>query len=119
MCVLTGRPKGYAFIEYADPNTALSAIRNLDGVDFNGRNLRVSYSNNSALKDVAREMGQVVHDSYQSGNCFTHPLLPQLIFNFVVFNCLRIQGAYHMHPRPLLMWWMPCSWMKHMTSSLL
>ena len=63
----TGRPKGYAFIEYADAATALSAIRNLDGADFNGRKLRVSYSNNSSLKDVARELGQVVHDSYQSG----------------------------------------------------
>jgi cleavage stimulation factor subunit 2 len=63
----TGRPKGYAFIEYADAATALSAIRNLDGADFNSRKLRVSYSNNSILKDVAREMGQVVHDSYQSG----------------------------------------------------
>lgn len=64
----TGRPKGYAFIEYADAATALSAIRNLDGADFNGRKLRVSYSNNSGLKDVAREMGHVVQDSYQSGS---------------------------------------------------
>lgn len=66
----TGRPKGYAFIEYADAATALSAIRNLDGTDFHGRKLRVSYSNNSSLKEVAREMGHDVHDSYQSGETF-------------------------------------------------
>jgi cleavage stimulation factor subunit 2 len=33
----TGRPKGYAFVEYDDPALALSAIRNLDGHDFNAR----------------------------------------------------------------------------------
>jgi cleavage stimulation factor subunit 2 len=33
----TGRPKGYAFVEYDDPALALSAIRNLDGHDFNTR----------------------------------------------------------------------------------
>mmetsp|Transcript_8838 Transcript_8838/g.9353 ORF Transcript_8838/g.9353 Transcript_8838/m.9353 type:complete len:250 (+) Transcript_8838:33-782(+) len=64
----TGRPRGFAFIEYDDAATALSAIRNLDGYDLNGRKLRVSYSNNSNLKDMARQMGQVVQDSYQSGN---------------------------------------------------
>jgi len=64
----TGRPRGYAFIEYADAATALSAIRNLDKREFNGRELRVSYSNNSNLKEVAREMGHVVQDSYQSGS---------------------------------------------------
>jgi cleavage stimulation factor subunit 2 len=33
----TGRPRGFAFIEYDDAATALSAIRNLDGYDFGGR----------------------------------------------------------------------------------
>lgn len=33
----TGRPRGFAFIEYDDAATALSAIRNLDGYDLNGR----------------------------------------------------------------------------------
>jgi cleavage stimulation factor subunit 2 len=31
----TGRPKGYAFIQYEDPALALSAIRNLNGVELN------------------------------------------------------------------------------------
>lgn len=33
----TGRPRGFAFVEYLDAATALSAIRNLDGYDLNNR----------------------------------------------------------------------------------
>ncbi|KAG5181230.1 hypothetical protein JKP88DRAFT_321470, partial [Tribonema minus] len=45
----TGKPKGYAFVEFEDSATALSAIRNLNGYECNGRQLRVNYSSNSAL----------------------------------------------------------------------
>ena len=37
----TGKPKGYAFCEYADAATALSAMRNLNGREWHGRTLRV------------------------------------------------------------------------------
>jgi cleavage stimulation factor subunit 2 len=37
----TGKPKGYGFCEYADVETALSAMRNLNGVEIGGRTLRV------------------------------------------------------------------------------
>ncbi|MFH4973814.1 hypothetical protein AB6A40_000523 [Gnathostoma spinigerum] len=37
----TGKPKGYGFCEYSDPQTAESAIRNLNGYELNGRQLRV------------------------------------------------------------------------------
>ncbi|XP_037082257.1 cleavage stimulation factor subunit 2-like [Pollicipes pollicipes] len=37
----TGKPKGYGFCEYRDPETALSAMRNLNGVELSGRQLRV------------------------------------------------------------------------------
>ena len=62
----TGRPKGFAFIEYSDANTALAAIRHLDGHELNNRKLRVSYSNNSNLKEIARSIGQVIPDIYQT-----------------------------------------------------
>jgi cleavage stimulation factor subunit 2 len=90
----TGRPKGYAFIEYADAATALSAIRNLDTRDFNGRKLRVSYSNNSSLKDVAREMGHVVQDSYQSGKLqrHTHLPMPQQLHFITPISPYNIKG---------------------------
>ncbi|KHJ82465.1 hypothetical protein OESDEN_17841 [Oesophagostomum dentatum] len=37
----TGKPKGYGFIEFLDVQTAELAIRNLNGYEVNGRQLRV------------------------------------------------------------------------------
>ena len=37
----SGKPKGYGFCEYKDQETALSAMRNLNGRELNGRALRV------------------------------------------------------------------------------
>ncbi|KAI8009820.1 Cleavage stimulating factor 64 [Camellia lanceoleosa] len=42
----TGKPKGYGFCEYKDEETALSARRNLQGYDINGRQLRVDFAEN-------------------------------------------------------------------------
>eukprot|EP00009_Paramoeba_aestuarina_P017433 CAMPEP_0201527162 /NCGR_PEP_ID=MMETSP0161_2-20130828/34236_1 /ASSEMBLY_ACC=CAM_ASM_000251 /TAXON_ID=180227 /ORGANISM="Neoparamoeba aestuarina, Strain SoJaBio B1-5/56/2" /LENGTH=98 /DNA_ID=CAMNT_0047927857 /DNA_START=66 /DNA_END=359 /DNA_ORIENTATION=+ len=38
-----GRPKGFGFCEYKDPETAMSARRNLNGYEMNGRALRVDF----------------------------------------------------------------------------
>lgn len=40
----SGKPKGYGFCEYRDQETALSAMRNLNNYDFNGRPLRVDFA---------------------------------------------------------------------------
>ena len=53
----TGKPRGFCFVEYDDAATALSAIRNLNGRDVGGRDLRVNFSNNSALVDYASRGG--------------------------------------------------------------
>lgn len=37
----TGKPKGYGFCEFADHDTAMSAVRNLNGADVGGRPLRI------------------------------------------------------------------------------
>ncbi|KAI0342428.1 hypothetical protein BDW22DRAFT_1407534 [Trametopsis cervina] len=37
----TGKPKGYGFCEFADHDTALSAVRNLNGQEVGGRPLRI------------------------------------------------------------------------------
>ena len=37
----TGRPRGFAFVEM-EPNAATAAISALDGVDFQGRTIRVN-----------------------------------------------------------------------------
>jgi len=59
----TQKSKGFAFVEFLDAGTALSAIRNLDGQELNNRKLRVSYSNNGGLKDIAKQIGQVVPEN--------------------------------------------------------
>ena len=38
----TGRPRGFAFVEMDDANSAQEAIRALDGTDLGGRNIRVN-----------------------------------------------------------------------------
>ncbi len=41
----TGKPKGFAFVEFFDTNSALSAIKHLDQADFNSRKIKVGYPN--------------------------------------------------------------------------
>ena len=38
----TGRPRGFAFVEYADPSSAGEAVTKFDGLELGGRNLRVN-----------------------------------------------------------------------------
>jgi RNA recognition motif-containing protein len=38
----TGRPRGFAFVEMGDGDSAANAIRALDGSELGGRNLRVN-----------------------------------------------------------------------------
>ncbi|KAL6502507.1 hypothetical protein OROHE_024512 [Orobanche hederae] len=54
----TGKPKGYGFCEYKDEETALSARRNLQGYDINGRQLRVDFAENDKNADRSREQGR-------------------------------------------------------------
>ncbi|GKU90793.1 hypothetical protein SLEP1_g4744 [Rubroshorea leprosula] len=55
----TGKPKGYGFCEYKDEETALSARRNLQGYEINGRQLRVDFAENDKGSDRNREQGRV------------------------------------------------------------
>ena len=55
----SGKPKGYGFCEYQDQETALSAMRNLNGYELNGRSLRVdnatSEKNREELKQTLQQ----------------------------------------------------------------
>eukprot|EP00884_Botryococcus_braunii_P008622 jgi/Botrbrau1/17761/Bobra.0127s0018.1 len=46
----TGKPKGFAFIEFYDVPTAVSAQRNLNGFEFSGRKLRVDFADDQNVK---------------------------------------------------------------------
>ena len=37
----TGKPKGFAFVEFYDNNSAVSAIKHLDQSELNGRKIKV------------------------------------------------------------------------------
>ncbi|KAF0975146.1 hypothetical protein FDP41_005899 [Naegleria fowleri] len=45
----TNKPKGYAFCEFIDEASAMAAMKNLDGRDFNGRKLRVDFADNNKI----------------------------------------------------------------------
>lgn len=49
----TGRPKGFGFLEFADPDSAATAVRNLDQHEVMGRRLRVDYTNESGASEGA------------------------------------------------------------------
>lgn len=50
---MSGRPRGFAFVEYASAEQAAAAIEKLNGVELGGRNLRV----NEATERPARPSG--------------------------------------------------------------
>jgi cleavage stimulation factor subunit 2 len=50
----TGKMRGFAFVEFEDPQAALSAIRNMNEYELNGRRLRVNFSSSSHLEVLVR-----------------------------------------------------------------
>ncbi|XP_037678680.1 cleavage stimulation factor subunit 2 [Choloepus didactylus] len=53
----TGKPKSYGFCEYQDQETALSAMRNLNGREFSGRALRVDNAASEKNKEELKSLG--------------------------------------------------------------
>eukprot|EP00736_Rhodelphis_marinus_P005518 Rmarinus@m.22079 len=48
----TGKSKGYGFVEFRDPETARSALRNLNGHEYRGRRLRVDLGKQGRSDDA-------------------------------------------------------------------
>ncbi|XP_054165524.1 cleavage stimulation factor subunit 2-like [Oppia nitens] len=69
----SGKPKGYGFCEYKDQETALSAMRNLNQYELNGRNLRVDNATNERLKEEMRNLQLSL-----SGAAFETPYGPEV-----------------------------------------
>ena len=64
----TGKPRGFAFVEFEDPQAALSAIRNMNDYELNGRRLRVNFSNSSHLEELAGKLGMDLSQQTQGRN---------------------------------------------------
>ena len=79
----TGKPKGYGFCEYKDQETAVSAMRNLNNYELNGRTLRVD----SAASEKNKEEGNIFK--------FKNTIILQIIF--ISFSILLILVLYNFH----------------------
>ncbi|XP_053606094.1 cleavage stimulation factor subunit 2 tau variant isoform X2 [Plodia interpunctella] len=69
----TGKPKGYGFCEYKDQETALSAMRNLNGYEIGGRSLRVD----NACTEKSRMEMQALMQGPQIENPYGEPVEPE------------------------------------------
>ncbi|KAJ9524488.1 hypothetical protein QJQ45_019546 [Haematococcus lacustris] len=79
-----GKPKGFGFCEFYDPFAAESAVRNLNGHEVSGRQLRVSYAEENFQKDPEARREErpnprerrTVERGMQQGTGVTGPNLP-------------------------------------------
>lgn len=87
----TGKSKGFAFCEYKDPDSAASALRNLNGREVNGRTLRIDYADNKGITgggfSVTDDVDNLGGDRQQQGIEAIKDVLGQLP-KFQLFECI-------------------------------
>ncbi|NXR47648.1 CSTF2 factor, partial [Hippolais icterina] len=113
----TGKPKGYGFCEYQDQETALSAMRNLNGREFSGRALRVDNAASEKNKEELKSLGTgapIIESPYgdpvnpedapESISRAVASLPPEQMFELMKqMKCLSRQGGMHVNGAPPLM----------------
>jgi len=75
----TGKPKGFGFADYADADSAASAVRNLNDQEINGRKIRVDWPHNNEKDSVPQNYDQttvVVGDGALNGHSASNALPP-------------------------------------------
>ncbi|KAI9754058.1 MAG: hypothetical protein M4579_004878 [Chaenotheca gracillima] len=73
----TGRPKGFGFAEYADSDSAASAVRNLHGHEVQGRELRVAKQDSKSEDDQDGDSEAYVPQLSQPSNGASVPMQAQ------------------------------------------
>ena len=82
----SGKPKGYGFCEYADGTTALSAMRNLNGYECGGRNIRVDFADGGNSADSTLNGGQKVIECIDNAMATLGPYsICEMLTEFQIF----------------------------------
>ena len=55
----TGKPKGFGFADFSDPDSAASAVRNLNDREIQGRKIRVDWPHNNEKDSVPQDYSQM------------------------------------------------------------
>lgn len=75
---ITGKSKGYAFIEFKDLESSASAVRNLNGYPLGNRFLKCGYSNNNDISSSSNTTGtNAESENNESESSMRFPNLPQ------------------------------------------
>ncbi|XP_003375148.1 putative H(+)-transporting two-sector ATPase subunit F.a [Trichinella spiralis] len=86
-----GKSKGYGFCEFKDHETALSALRNMNNVEFHGRPLRIDAAFGERSKEEIKQMHMLIAAADQERIIIDYPMLtrnlllenPQLAYAFL------------------------------------
>src|SRR5436305_13398667 len=75
----TGKPKGFGFADFADADSAASAVRNLNDHEIQGRKIRVDWPHNNEKDSVPQDYSQVnTSNDMAGGQPGGPPALPPL-----------------------------------------
>ncbi|KRZ91007.1 Cleavage stimulation factor subunit 2, partial [Trichinella sp. T8] len=71
-----GKSKGYGFCEFKDHETALSALRNMNNVEFHGRPLRIDAAFGERSKEEIKQMHMLIAAADQE-SAYGRPVEPE------------------------------------------